>query len=193
MPPFETPQAEEYRHCLERLRAGDDDVAADCFELGDRFDELVDGTAGNSYLAEAVAPIRMASRRLRRLARYNPARLGEAGQQRIAVAEAIALGDTEAAAKAEHARLQGSLENALLTLSRDLRLLAVTPALVAVSPAGEEAPDPGPGYTPKNPLETGWSGGRDAADSFPTDSRGTHPGVTVVPSVRHRTAQGSPP
>lgn len=89
----------------------------DVYEVIARMDALIDETAGNPYLTEALGSLRGQLRRLRQLAKRSPERLAEATREHVVICRAIADGDEDAAASAVVFHLAKSRYNVFSVLS----------------------------------------------------------------------------
>jgi DNA-binding GntR family transcriptional regulator len=83
-------------------------VVADYYALIHQFDEAIDAAAGNAYLVEAMAVIRMHVARVRRRAGHSPERLAASAAEHALIAEAIRDGDPELANHAVRVHLHRS-------------------------------------------------------------------------------------
>lgn len=92
-------------------------AADDYYRLIARFDEALDGSVANDYLASALRGIRTHLVRVRRLARDNPSRLAASVAEHRLIASAIAAGDADLAAHATHVHLHNALASILESLA----------------------------------------------------------------------------
>ncbi len=115
--PFRALAAEfaEVRDLLEH----DDPLRHRYFDLVGRFDAALDAAMANGYLAAALRPVRTHLARVRRMARFDAARLLEAAREHQAIALAIADGEPELAAHATHLHLHHALQGILDHLAGD--------------------------------------------------------------------------
>ncbi|MDO4919884.1 GntR family transcriptional regulator [Kocuria sp.] len=105
--------AEELSHAAETL-PGDPDHAA-YYALVDRMDAEIDAAAGNPYLRQALANVRLHLARVRRLSTSNPRRLAVAAAEHQAIALAVADGDAPLAVATTRVHLKNALGSALST------------------------------------------------------------------------------
>lgn len=91
-----------------------DEQSADAYyELISRFDAAIDEAVDNTYLVQALRPIRTHLVRARRLARDNRSRLIASAAEHALIAKAISHADAELAAHATHVHLHHALESIL--------------------------------------------------------------------------------
>lgn len=107
-----------FRILRERLAAAeqlldDPDGKARYFDVVDALDEAIEHAADNPYLSAALASVRLHSARVRRLSRFDNARLLRAADEHGLVVEAILAADPELAADATRIHLAQSLRSAL--------------------------------------------------------------------------------
>ena len=91
--------------------------ADDYYALIARFDAAIDAAVANTYLVQALRPVRTHLARARGLARDHHARLRASVAEHALIARAIADGDPELAAHATHVHLHRALASILTSIA----------------------------------------------------------------------------
>lgn len=110
--------AQEFRNARDSLTL-EDNAVTEFYDLNRRFDEAIDKTVANEYLASALLTIRKHAARLRRVARHDIQRLRASAAETATICDAVFLGNQELAAHATHVHLHNSLAHVIRTFRQN--------------------------------------------------------------------------